>query len=584
MTESDNGDVPDRPPPPSPSSSPSSPLSKLKVRSQSATRPLQNGHGVTHRPESPVSGSRTSVPPHNNHHPHPHRHVPPKSAPSLRQRSPPANTKGRAVLKPRDQNGVGDSTAEVRTSSPPCPTPHHHRAQQMTRTEPAAVPSPSSPSPSSPPSTGGGSRPAMSSRQPSRRRRLTSRSEDLSTCSSSGGDSQSPRLSVSDHSSATMQHQQHGLNGGWGSSSNSNTLLTEGPHEDFSSSFSSSSNSKRLSAAGKGSPATGGAGGVPGPVSSAWDVFEEHVRTIHDSSDLFSRYQGPSFQASSTFQETMMELYGHPDYSHPPGGATTTASVATRGMMVAGAASRFLKLRKMLGGGRRVPDRQTVENAKRGWRVLKQYVQDNYTSKRTSQAALSWSMLRHTLKGLSDMEKTRVDLYRRYGIMPTMDNEGRLVTVNTMLSQRAQQAIASGSRHPHLAHTSPTTTSSSSSTTKALSHDRNKALSLSSLPADATSSSLLFLSSSSSARAGTGDRVSPGTPPSRRRRAQSSVTRGSKSSSSSSSSNSARGAEVRTSVLRVGSGGGGGGVYSGNRTPRRSAEFVTTSMSLSQPR
>ena len=105
-----------------------------------------------------------------------------------------------------------------------------------------------------------------------------------------------------------------------------------------------------------------------------------------------------------------MDLYGYPDYSHPP-----PARIVSRGLSVAGAASRFLRLRKRTstvgaavgpaggaaGGVRErvVVDRRTVENAKRGWRILKQYVQENYASKRTSQAALSWSMLRQTLKG-----------------------------------------------------------------------------------------------------------------------------------------------------------------------------------------
>ena len=102
-----------------------------------------------------------------------------------------------------------------------------------------------------------------------------------------------------------------------------------------------------------------------------------------------------------------MDLYGYPDYSRPP----RAQRAIDRGVAVAGAASRFLRLRKrstltglMLTGAavqRPPPDRRTVENAKRGWRILKQYVQENYASKRTSQAALSWSMLRQTLKGQS---------------------------------------------------------------------------------------------------------------------------------------------------------------------------------------
>ena len=47
-----------------------------------------------------------------------------------------------------------------------------------------------------------------------------------------------------------------------------------------------------------------------------------------------------------------------------------------------------------------------------------------------------------------------MDLYRRYGIIPTLNNDGSVVMVNTMLSERARKAVANGSRHPLLAHSS----------------------------------------------------------------------------------------------------------------------------------
>ena len=53
---------------------------------------------------------------------------------------------------------------------------------------------------------------------------------------------------------------------------------------------------------------------------------------------------------------------------------------------------------------------------------------------------------------MSDLEKSRLDLYRRYGVIPTRGDDGSLVMVNTMLSERARKAIANGSRHPLLAH------------------------------------------------------------------------------------------------------------------------------------
>jgi hypothetical protein len=135
-----------------------------------------------------------------------------------------------------------------------------------------------------------------------------------------------------------------------------------------------------------------------------WDMFEDHVRTIHDSSDMFSRQQGgPSFRASNTFQDTMKDLFGYTDYSHPP--KNEAQSAVQKHMSLSGAAHRFMALRKRstltaeAPKPKAPPDRKTIENAKRGWRILKQYVHDNYLSKRTSGAALAWSMLRQTLKG-----------------------------------------------------------------------------------------------------------------------------------------------------------------------------------------
>ena len=83
--------------------------------------------------------------------------------------------------------------------------------------------------------------------------------------------------------------------------------------------------------------------------------------------------------------------------------------------------------------------------------------------------------------GMSDRQKTRLDLYRRYGIIPTVGPDGQPVMVNTMLSERAQQAIASGTRHPLLAHTAKSSSSSSS-------HDKTRSVSLSLLPGASSSS------------------------------------------------------------------------------------------------
>ncbi|XP_025111346.1 uncharacterized protein LOC112574467 [Pomacea canaliculata] len=199
----------------------------------------------------------------------------------------------------------------------------------------------------------------------------------------------------------------------------------------------------------------------------AWDMFEEHVRGIAGKSESFGRRQSASFSASDTFHQTMVQLFGSPDYGTPPP-PPTPSPAKVRSLTTS--TTKFLSLRKQSSMLEETPrgsnshqevNLQTVGNAKRGWRILKQHVLETSANKRTSQAALCWGMLRQTLKGMTDRERTRWDLYRRYGVVPSLDEDGKVVMENTMLSERARKALANGSRHPLLAHTS----SSGSTTT-----------------------------------------------------------------------------------------------------------------------
>ena len=110
-------------------------------------------------------------------------------------------------------------------------------------------------------------------------------------------------------------------------------------------------------------------------------------------SDFYARHSAQSFSASPIFHTTMIQLFGYPDYANPPPIENISQKDVQSTTSVTGAASSFLKLRKPnLAATERSgtkPDRKTIENAKRAWRVLRQYVQEEFISKRTSQAALS---------------------------------------------------------------------------------------------------------------------------------------------------------------------------------------------------
>ena len=47
---------------------------------------------------------------------------------------------------------------------------------------------------------------------------------------------------------------------------------------------------------------------------------------------------------------------------------------------------------------------------------------------------------------MSDIEKSRLDLYTRYGLLPHIGDEGKPVLLNTMLSKRSNPNLVAGSR------------------------------------------------------------------------------------------------------------------------------------------
>ena len=189
---------------------------------------------------------------------------------------------------------------------------------------------------------------------------------------------------------------------------------------------------------------------IPPPNSPkmCWEQFEAHLKNIDDfSSNFVSVRPKTTFKSSSAFQSVMKDLYGNSEYGKPP----DVIKAKT-------AASKFLGRKKSVsrirsvGPGEsdlvsnkntpveRTPSRETVENAKRGWKILRQHTQELMAGKRMNKSNLTWNMLRHTMKGVSNMERARYDLYRRYGVIPTVQDDGTIVQENTMLSERARSA------------------------------------------------------------------------------------------------------------------------------------------------
>ncbi|KAH3693314.1 uncharacterized protein LOC127863165 [Dreissena polymorpha] len=88
-------------------------------------------------------------------------------------------------------------------------------------------------------------------------------------------------------------------------------------------------------------------------------------------------------------------------------------------------------------------DNVTKEVAKRGWKVLKRQVNESILEHNIQTHKLNWTMLRHTIRQLANLEDSRQDLYERYGVVPTTLPDGSVVCENRMLSDRARAKIYS---------------------------------------------------------------------------------------------------------------------------------------------
>ncbi|KAH3693294.1 hypothetical protein DPMN_144298 [Dreissena polymorpha] len=79
--------------------------------------------------------------------------------------------------------------------------------------------------------------------------------------------------------------------------------------------------------------------------------------------------------------------------------------------------------------------------------MLKRRINEDAMETHTQTEKLNWVMLQHTVKQMSNVEKTRKDLYERYGIVPTTLPDGTVVCENRMLSDRARAKLFAQTKH-----------------------------------------------------------------------------------------------------------------------------------------
>ncbi|ESP00610.1 hypothetical protein LOTGIDRAFT_157892 [Lottia gigantea] len=182
-------------------------------------------------------------------------------------------------------------------------------------------------------------------------------------------------------------------------------------------------------------------------IKTSWQVFANHIKNIDVATDYVTSVQKPNFKSSDIFQKVMVDLYGNPEYGQKIGytqlrGKVGNISAMTSRMMARRRAKKDEALSQEEAELELLlhppPSKRTLDNAKRGWVIIRRYVQEQITQKKCNDSNLKWTMLNQTLRAMSNTERTRMDLYQRYGLLPKLNKDGRFVRENSMLSERAR--------------------------------------------------------------------------------------------------------------------------------------------------
>ncbi|XP_045157465.2 uncharacterized protein LOC123523823 [Mercenaria mercenaria] len=197
------------------------------------------------------------------------------------------------------------------------------------------------------------------------------------------------------------------------------------------------------------------------PPSQAWAAFENCVKNIDNSSpEYFVKKPKPNFVSSGTFQKVMVDMYGNCEYGNTKGytllkqklnNMARSTMLASRMMQAAVEKGQEERENEENHDGESVeealqestaePESVAKTFAKRGWKILKREVNETAMEQKIQSTKLNWTMLQHTLKQMSNVERTRQDLYERYGIVPTTLPDGTTVCENRMLSERARAQL-----------------------------------------------------------------------------------------------------------------------------------------------
>ncbi|XP_059140268.1 uncharacterized protein LOC131928295 [Physella acuta] len=198
------------------------------------------------------------------------------------------------------------------------------------------------------------------------------------------------------------------------------------------------------------------------PPTKAWEEFHSQLNAIGDYNPIrVKTRQQREIGGSTEFQAVMAELFQSKQRERQ----ATPCDRQARGMQEGGSninpyTLRFLGKvktnRRALNQGKEPAKRETktnsrvVENAQRGWRILRAHVRDMAFQRRLSRPKLNWDILNYTMHEMTHWERRRYELYQRYGVVPKVMEDGTVVKENTMLSDKLKSAMAGQADRPEI--------------------------------------------------------------------------------------------------------------------------------------
>ena len=186
------------------------------------------------------------------------------------------------------------------------------------------------------------------------------------------------------------------------------------------------------------------------PQRQYWEELEDSIKKINNT-QYFALKPKPNFKSSDSFKDVMTDMYGNSEYGSTRG-YTKLKEKINKLTNISGLASRMFARVITDDDSMDITDdkddavdeeeekarmKSELIGAKRSWKLIKRHVQETTMEKNTEKTKFNWDMISHHVKGMTDLEKARHDLYKRYGVIPTIQENGKYECKNVMWSERA---------------------------------------------------------------------------------------------------------------------------------------------------